>query len=87
MNKDDNLLRWLTPESLQAHCHLGVGLSLGFDRLRFLLSPRARQSQPLARGQFLFALVCPQAASSLHVPQAHQMRTDMLIVLRVRGIE
>lgn len=78
---------WLGADSLHPDQHLGVGLSLGFDRLRFLLSPRSRQRQPLSRGLFLFALVCPQAASDLHAPSAERMLTDMLVVLRVHAIE
>lgn len=78
---------WIDASSLQAESHLGVGLSLGFDRLRFLLCPRPRQVQAMARGQFLFALVCPKAAQHLHAPAAQDVRTDMLVVLRVRSIE
>jgi hypothetical protein len=78
---------WLDAHSLQPDSHLGVGLSLGFDRLRFLLCPRPRQVQALARGQFLYAVVSPEPARDLHAPQFQQILTEMLIVLRVRSMD
>lgn len=77
---------WLKPENLHPDQHLGVALSLGFERLRFVLNPSRQRRHPLARGLFLFALACPQPARSLHPPAAEQVLTDMLIVLRVQSI-
>jgi hypothetical protein len=78
---------WIGAGNLLAEQHLGVGLALGFDHLRFLLSPRPRQPQAFSRGQFLFAMVCSQAARDLHAPAPESVMTDVLVVLRVCGIE
>lgn len=78
---------WIGPEDLQAQHHLGVSLALGFDRLRFLLAPRQKQHPALSRGQFLYALACPQAASDLNAPAPTELLTDRLIVLRIRALE
>lgn len=76
---------WLSTDSLTAENHLGVCIAHGFERMRFLLSPRRQQNNPLTRGMFLFALACPDAARSLNAPPAHVLRADMIIVLRVRS--
>jgi len=80
-------LNWIEPDDLQARHHLGVGLALGFERLRFLMAPRRSQSRALSRGQFLYALACPRAASDLNAPASTELLTDRLIVLRVRALE
>ncbi len=78
---------WIRPDNLHAQYHLGVGLALGFDHLRFLLAPRRSQHPALSRGQFLYALASPQAASDLHAPASTELLTDRLIVLRIRTLE
>ena len=79
--------RWIGPENLRSSHHLGVGLSLGFECLRFLLAPRRSQPTALTRGQFLYALAGPQAAQNLHAPAPTALRTDRLIVLRIRALQ
>lgn len=77
---------WVTSDSLDSKYHLGVGLVLDFDKLRFLLSPQSRRDSPLSRGQFLYALACSEPAQDLHAPAPEKMRLDMMIVLRVQSI-
>lgn len=72
--------------ALAAEYHLGVGLSLGFDQLRFVMSPRAKQTRPLSAGQFVIAMVSTNAANNLHAPCAESMIKDMLILLRTRKL-
>ncbi len=79
--------RWVQADDLQPQHHLGVGLALGFERLRFLMAPRRSQRYPLSQGQFLYALACLQAAENLLAPPADQLLTDQLIVLRVRSLQ
>lgn len=77
---------WVTADSLHAKYHLGVGLVLNFDKLRFLLSPQSRRDSPISRGQFLYAMACSEPAQDLHAPATDQIRSDMMIVLRVQSI-
>jgi len=78
---------WVTAESLDGPYHLGVGLVLDFDQLRFLLSPQRRRDAPISRGQFLYAMACAEPAQDLHAPAPERIRRDMMIVLRVQAIE
>ena len=78
---------WVTRPSLASPFHLGVGLALDFDTLRFLLSPAVRRNAPLSRGQFLYAMACPVPATDLQAPAPEQIQLDMMVVLRVRSIE
>lgn len=84
---DGSISSWVTRPSLDAQYHLGVGVVLDFDTLRFLLSPQSRRHSPISRGQFLYAMACAEPAQNLLAPAAEQMRMDMMIVLRVQSIE
>lgn len=89
MNLNQSLLapvHWMDADSLaQAH-HLGVGLGLTFDRLRFLLAPTAHRQRPLSRGQFLFAVVARQPAQSVRAPALEDIQLERVIVLRVHAL-
>lgn len=84
MNTESHNPIWLDPEDLNATCHLGVCVSLGFERQLFLLAPQGADSHELASGQFLLALTADSAATDLHAPDARCLDRQKLLLLRSR---
>jgi hypothetical protein len=77
----------LWSQSLGPRNHLGIGLSVQFRCLRFLLTGRGSLGHPLTPDQFVLAVAAPQANFGDGAPSADQLKLEQLMVLRVQELE
>ena len=78
---------WLDHDDLGPDHHLGVCLSLGFERQRFLLAPLEQTTHEFATWELLLAVVADTPATDLRAPDPQRLLREKLLVLRVRALE
>ena len=87
MTHESQVAPWLGEADLAAAHHLGVCVSMGFERQRYLLMPAEPHARALAPGEFLLAMRARAPATDLSPPDPDQLQRDQLLLLRLRSLQ